>query len=56
MQLEEEINGRNQRASADETVDYSGSNDTQISGTLWQILEELHILNRQLDNLIREQV
>ena len=39
MPLEDEINSRNQRASADDTVDYSGSNETRISGTLSQILE-----------------
>ena len=51
MPLEDEINSRNQRASADDTVDYLGSNVTRISGTLSQILEELHIVNRQLDKL-----
>ena len=51
MPLEDEINSRNHRASADDTVDYSGSNETRISGTLSQILEELHIVNRRLDKL-----
>ena len=46
----ENIDGK-ERASADETQDYSGSKDTGVSRQLSQVLEELHIVNRRLDRL-----